>query len=116
MSDEQTVESGQASGVGAAAEGPVLLHIWEVDPSRAGVAQQRLDAMLGEASKEAGFVSARLLESPDRRSIAAVIEMRTVEDRRQLEQLPHVHDTLHHLDGALNIIVSLYHEVGRYDT
>jgi hypothetical protein len=115
MSDEQMVESGAAGGVGGTTEGPVLLHIWEVDPAREGVAEQRLDAMLGEASKEPGFVSARLLQSPDRRSIAAFIEMRTVEDRQRLEQLPQVRDTLHHLDGALNIIVSLYHEVGRYD-
>ena len=115
MSDEQTIESGDAGGAGAAAEGPVLLHIWEADPEREGVAEQRLNEMLSEVATDAGFVSARLLESPDRRSLAAVIEMRTAEDRQRLEQLPKVHDTLHHLDGTLNIIVSLYHEVARYD-
>jgi hypothetical protein len=117
MSNKQTIDpsaSGEATGMHAAAESPVLIHIWEVDPEQEGVAAQRLDKMLGEIAAEPGFVSARVLESADRRSIAAVVEMRTVEDRQRLEQVPVVRDTLHHLDGTMNIIVRLYHQVGTY--
>jgi hypothetical protein len=35
--------------------------------------------------------------------------MRTVEDRRQLEQLPEVRDTLHNLRGTANLVIRMYH-------
>jgi hypothetical protein len=95
-------------------EGPVLIHIWEVDPAEEAAAVQSLDEMFGQVATDPGFVSARVLESADRVSLAAFVEMRTVGDRQRLEQLPTVRDTLHHLHGAANLVIRLYNEVGVY--
>jgi len=95
-------------------EGPVLIHIWEVDPTQEAAAVQSLDKMFGEVAGDPGFVSARVLESADRNSLAVFLEMRTVEDRQRLEQLPAVRDTLHHLHGAANLIIRLYQQVDAY--
>jgi hypothetical protein len=95
-------------------EGPVLIHVWDVAPDEAAAANDRLAKMFGELVNDPGFVSAKVLESGDQGSIAAVIEMRSVEDRQRLEQLPDVRDTLEHLHGAANIVFKLYHEVGQY--
>jgi hypothetical protein len=61
-----------------------------------------------------GFVSARVLESADGSSIAAFVEMQTVEDRQRLEQLASVRDALDHLPGTVNVVLRLYHEVATY--
>ncbi|MGO9899506.1 MAG: hypothetical protein ACLP0J_07395 [Solirubrobacteraceae bacterium] len=95
-------------------ESPVLIHVWEVDPAEEAPAVGRLDEMFGKLVKDPGFVSARVLESADRTSIAAVVEMRSVEDRRRVEQLPNVRETLDHLHGTANIVIRVYHEVGAY--
>jgi hypothetical protein len=95
-------------------ESPVLVHIWEVDPGQEPAAVKRLEEMFGELVKDPGFVSARVLESADGASVAAAVEMRTVEDRQRLEQLPDVRETLDHLHGTANLIIRLYHEVGVY--
>ena len=71
--------------------------------------------MFGQIATDPGFVSARVLESPDRTSLAAFVEMRTVEDRQRLEQLPDVRDTLHHQHGAANLVIRLYHQVDAYN-
>jgi hypothetical protein len=107
--------SADASQARTVAESPVLVHVWEmIDPQQADAAAQRLDEMLAEAASAPGFVSGRLLESADGHSVAVAVEMRTVEDRRRLEQLPAVRDTLAHLDGTLNLVVTLYRERARY--
>jgi hypothetical protein len=95
-------------------ESPVLIHVWDVDPAENDPAVGRLDEMFGELVKDPGFVSARVLESVDQTSIAVVMETRSVEDRRRVEQLPHVRDTLDHLNGTANIVIRAYHEVGAY--
>jgi hypothetical protein len=95
-------------------ESPVLVHVWEVDPAELAVAVSRLDEMFGEIVKDPGFVSARVLESADQTSIAAIVEMRSVEDRQRLEQLPNVRETLHNLHGTANMVIRLYQEVGSY--
>ncbi len=92
-------------------ESPVLIHIWEVDPAQEGAAVEHLDKMFGEIAGNPGFISARVLESADRTSIASIVEMKSVEDRQRIEQLPEVRQTLEHLNGALNLVVRLYHEV-----
>ena len=94
-------------------ESPVLIHVWDVDPAE-NRAVGRLDEMFGELVKDPGFVSARVLESVDQTSVAVVMETRSVEDRRRVEQLPHVRDTLDHLNGTANIVIRAYHEVGAY--
>jgi len=95
-------------------ESPLLVHVWEVDPAEAAVAVQRLNEMFDEIVKDPGFVSARVLETADKTSIVAIVEMRSVEDRQRLEQLPHVREPLHHLHGTANLLIRMYHEVGAY--
>jgi hypothetical protein len=92
-------------------ESPVLIHVWEVEPTDEAAAVRRLEEMFGALVEDPGFVSARVLESADRTSIAAIVEMRTVEDRQRVEQLHNVRETLHHLHGTANIAIRLYHEV-----
>ena len=95
-------------------ESPILVHIWAADPAKEGVAAQHLGKMFGEIAADPGFVSAKVLESADRSSIAALVEMQSVEDRQRLEQLPAVRETLDHLPGTVNVVLRLYHEVGAY--
>lgn len=109
MSDSDTTVPAHAK-----AESPFLLHVWVVDPSQEGVAMEHLDAMLREASKDAAFVRARVLESADGHSIAVILEMRTVEDRQRLEALPAVRETLDNLAGTVNLVVKLFREVATY--
>lgn len=97
-------------------EGPVLIHVWEVDPAEEAAAVGRLEEMFAELVDDPGFVAARVLENAEQTSLAAVVEMRSVEDRRRIEELPKVRETLHHLHGTANIIIRLYHEVGEYPT
>jgi hypothetical protein len=95
-------------------ESPVLIHIWDVDPGDEDAAVQHLDKMFGELATDPGFVSARVLESADRTSLAAVVEMQSVEDRQGIEQLPEVRDTLAHLHGTVNLVQRLYQQVKAY--
>jgi hypothetical protein len=95
-------------------ESPVLIHVWQVDPAEEAAALGRLDEMFGQLVKDPGFVSARVLESSDQTSIAAVVEMRSVEDRQRAQQLPAVRETLDQLHGTANIVIRLYHEVATY--
>jgi hypothetical protein len=99
----------------SAVESPVLIHIWLVDPNQEGVAADRLDKMLGAITTEPGFLSARVLESDDRVSIAAIVEMRTAEDRQRLERLPVVRGTLDHLEGTVNLVVRLYNQIAEFN-
>jgi hypothetical protein len=95
-------------------ESPILVHIWSVDPAHEGVAAKHLEKMFGEVSADPGFVSARVLESDDQSSIAALVEMATPEDRQRLEHLPVVRETLDHLPGTVNVVLRLYQEVVTY--
>jgi hypothetical protein len=95
-------------------ESPILVHIWAADPAKVGVAAEHLEKMFGEIGADPGFVSGRVFESADQTSIAAFVEMQSVEDRRRLEQLPAVRDTLDHLPGTVNVVLRLYHEVGAW--
>jgi hypothetical protein len=95
-------------------ESPLLVHIWDVDPAKQGVAAQHLDTMFGEVAADPGFLSARVLESADGSSIAAIVEMQSAEDRQRLEQLPAVRETLDHLPGTVNVVLRLYQEIAAY--
>jgi hypothetical protein len=97
-------------------ESPVLIHVWEVDPAEYAAALGKLDEMFAELVKDPGFVSARVLENADQTSIAAVVEMRTVEDRQRIEQLPELGETLDHLHGTANIVIRFYNEAAAYGT
>jgi heme-degrading monooxygenase HmoA len=94
-------------------QSPVLLHIWHVHPESEPSLVEQLNTMLRHVSEDPGFVSARLLANPEQTSVAAVIEMRSSEDRQRLENLPEVRETLNKVqDGAYNLAITLYHEVG----
>jgi hypothetical protein len=95
-------------------ESPVLVHVWEVDPAEEADAVRHLNQMFAELVHDPGFISSRVLEAADQTSIAAIVEMRSVEDRQRLEGLPHVRETLHHLHGTANLVIRLYNEVGAY--
>ena len=96
-------------------EGPVLIHVWTVDPQGESACVQRLEQLFEhQISTDPGFVAARILESQDRTSLAAVIEMRSVEDRKRIEPQPDVRDALDHLHGAASLIARLYNQVGAY--
>ena len=95
-------------------QSPVLLHIWTVHPEAEARLVEQINEMLRHVSDDPGLVSARILANPDRTSVAALVEMRTPEDRQRLEELPEVRKTLYDVqDGAYNLINTLYHEVGR---
>src|SRR5689334_20806640 len=95
-------------------ESPVLLHIWNVHPEAEASLVEKLAELLRHVSDDPGLVSARILANPDRTSVATLVEMRSPEDRERLEQLPEVRETLHDVqDGAYNLMITLYHEVGR---
>ena len=97
-------------------EGPVLIHVWEVDPTEESSNVQSLDELFAhQIATDPGFLSARILVSDARTSIAAVIEMRSVEDHERIEQLPEVRETLDHLHGAANIVLRLYEQVKAYN-
>ena len=92
-----------------------MIHVWTVDPQDESACVQKLEQLFQhQLSTDAGFVGARILESQDRSSLAAVIEMRSAEDRRRIEAQPDVRETLDHLHGAASLIIRLYHEVGAY--
>jgi hypothetical protein len=97
-------------------EGPVLIHVWEVDPTEESSNVQRLDELFAhQIATDPGFVSARILVSDDRTSMASVIEMRSVTDRERIDQLPEVRETLEHLHGAANLVLRLYEQVKAYN-
>jgi heme-degrading monooxygenase HmoA len=95
-------------------ESPVLIHVWQVDPGEEGTAVQRLETMFETLEQDPGFVSGRVLQSADRSSVAAVVEMKSVEERQRLENLSEVREVLDRLPGTVNIVIRLYHEVGAY--
>ena len=77
------------------AEGPVLIHVGELDPAEESSDMQRLEELFArQIATDSGFVSARILRSDDRASIAVVMEMQSVADRQRVEQLPEVRATL----------------------
>lgn len=73
VSNSETLEAAaheDANAERADAESPVLIHLWEMlDPEQSGVVLQLLGEMLGEVSGETGFVSARVLEGDNRRTM-----------------------------------------------
>lgn len=96
------------------AEGPVLIHVWDVDPAEESSDIQRLEELFArQIATDPGFISARILRSDDRTSMAVVIEMRSVEDRQRVEQLPEVRETLDHLH-SVNLVLRLYDQVKVY--
>jgi hypothetical protein len=96
-------------------EGPVLIHVWRIDPAREAAGLEQLDELFrSEVATDPGFKSARILESDDRSSLAAVIEMRSVEDRRRIEQIPEMRETLEHLHSSADLLFRLYHQAKVY--
>jgi hypothetical protein len=95
-------------------QSPLLLHVWSVHPEAQATLVEQIDEMFRRVREDPGFVSARLLASPDGKWVAALAEMRSPEDRERLKALPEVRETLLNVHDAYNLIVTLYHEVGAY--
>jgi hypothetical protein len=95
-------------------QSPLLLHIWSVHPEAQATLVKEIDEMFRRVREDPGFVSARLLASPDGKWVAALAEMRSPEDRQRLEALPEVRETLLNVHDAYNLIVTPYDEVGAY--
>jgi len=108
MTDTTAVHADSSS---APVEGAFLLHVWMVDPDSADRHVQLLTQLFDAISEQPGFVSARILESADRSSIAAIIETGSVQDRQRFEQLPQVHDVLYQLHAEANLVARPYHDV-----
>jgi len=86
-----------------------------VDPAEESAAVQSLEDLFAkQVVTDPGFVSARILQSKDQSSVAAVIEMKSSEDRARIEQAPDVRETLDHLHGAASLVIRLYHQVSAY--
>jgi hypothetical protein len=103
-----------SEGEAAMNQSPILLHVWSVDPGEETTLVEQLGKMLGRLDGDPGLVSARILASADGTSVAALIEMKSVEDRQRLEELPEVRETLLGVRGAYNLVIRLYHEVEAY--
>jgi uncharacterized membrane protein YukC len=75
-----------------------LIASWTVTPVRREELLRALSGLLGDvAAKQPGFVAAELFESSDAHSVIVRIQMRTVEDRQRLEELPELRSALHDL-------------------
>jgi cyanate lyase len=95
-------------------ESAVLLHVWEVRPEHHADLLDRLASLFRAVHSDPGFVSARVLETEDHGSVAAILEMRSVEDRQRIQARPDVRETLEHVQPAFNLLYRLYHEVAVY--
>lgn len=91
-------------------ESPVAIHIWDLDAAHEQAALQSLTGMYERVGPASGLISARLMRSEDRSSIAAIVEMESVQARQRFLELPEVRETLEHLQGAVNVVFRTYHE------
>jgi hypothetical protein len=75
-----------------------LIASWTVTPSRHDELLDALSGLIGDvAAKQPGFVSGALFESSGGNTVIARIQMRTVEDRQRLEELPKLRSALREL-------------------
>jgi hypothetical protein len=95
-------------------DSPVLLHVWNVREEHENALVDRIREMFRRVADQPGFVSARVLASPDRTSVAALVEMRSAEDRERLQALAEVRELLADMRGAYNLTVRLYREIETY--
>jgi hypothetical protein len=113
MTDTTAVHG--APGSPAPAQGPFLLHVWMVAPQCADRHIRLLTELFDMLSGQPGFVSARILESSGRSSIAAIVETQSVEHRRRLEQLPQVRDVLHQVPADASLVAQPYRDVAFFE-
>lgn len=102
-------------GSPAPVDRPFLLHVWMVEPQSADRHIRLLTELFDMLSEQPGFVSARILESSGRSSIAAIVETQSVEDRQRLEQLPQVHDVLYQLRADASLVAQPYRDVALFE-
>jgi hypothetical protein len=97
------------------AQGAFLLHVWMVDPESADHHIHLLTELFDRISEQPGFVSARILESAGRSSIAAIVQAGSVEDRQRLAELPQVHDVLYRLSADASLVAQPYRDIAAFD-
>ncbi|MGH2851408.1 MAG: hypothetical protein ACRDLP_12405 [Solirubrobacteraceae bacterium] len=81
-----------------AAESPVLIDVWTIDPTREPELLQRILEVTRELLIDSqGFVSAQIYESVDQGAVMIRVTMKTVKDRQALTDSPEVHRALREL-------------------
>ena len=81
-----------------AAESPVLIDMWTVDPSREPELLERiLEVTRDLVVPHQGFVSAQIYESVDRAAVMIRVAMDTTKDRQALTDSSEVHSALREL-------------------
>ena len=81
-----------------AAESPILVDVWTVDPARREELLGRISKVARDLIlKQPGFVSAQLYESTDGGAVMVSVRMRSVKDRLKLTDSPEVHAAMREL-------------------
>ena len=81
-----------------AADSPVLIDIWTIDPSREPELLDRISELTRELVVDhQGFVSAQIYESVDHGAVMVRIAMRTINDRQALTDSSDVHSAMREL-------------------
>jgi hypothetical protein len=93
----------------AAAESPVLIDVWTVEPSRAPELLERIRELARDLLPEQkGFVSAQIYESVDHGTVTVRITMATIEDRQALTDSAVVRSALRDLRPLAHSHTSLF--------
>ena len=81
-----------------AAESPVLIDVWTVDPSNAPELIERIHELMRDLILDhPGFLSAQIYESIDHGAVMIRIAMQTTKDRQALTDSPAAHSALREL-------------------
>jgi hypothetical protein len=79
-------------------ESPVLIDVWNVDPSREPELLRRIRELVrGVLLDTQGFVSAQIYESVDHTAVMITITMRTIANRQALTDSAAMHGALREL-------------------
>jgi hypothetical protein len=98
-----------------ATESPVLIDVWNVDPSREPELLERIRELIrGLLLDSPGFVSAQIYESVDHSAVMITITMRTIADRQALTDSAAIHDALRELRTIASSHARLFSLVERF--
>jgi hypothetical protein len=98
-----------------ATESPVLIDVWNVDPSREPELLERIRELIrGLLLDSPGFVSAQIYESVDHSAVMITITMRTIADRQALTDSAAIHGALRELRTIASSHARLFGLVERF--
>jgi len=73
-------------------EAPILIDVWTVEPAQqAELARRISEGVQNVIVGRPGFVSAHVYESTNRDAMMVMVQMRTIEQRRELTDSPEAH-------------------------